>query len=287
MEQLKITNNIEVWKKSLLDITARNQAINFRRRKSSTLEIVFPNIEEFLTKMVTARGLSFAEIFDDVEEDEEVVSLLEEDNEYITLYGYKLLKKDNYTKDELIPVINAHRSKVKGNFLYAPCNNKTQRKILRNLMKKARTFKEENAINVLYFAIGQLEWFESKESDEKHRAPLLYLAAELSQDSFDSPFKITFPEGDLMLNDSLLRKFNQDFKLELSYDINQPEMSNLDIYNAYKKLIMSRLSDKRWKIHDEMDLGIFSFSKINMVKDLEENKKQIADSSLIKQLIGE
>ncbi len=289
MEQSKITSNIEAWKKSLLDITSRNQAINFRRRKSSTLEIVFPTIGEFLDKMISAKGLSFAEIFDDEEEDEEIVSLFEEedDNEYITLYGYKLLKKDYYTKDELIPVINAHRSKVKGNFLYAPCNNRTQRKILRNLMKKARTFKEENAINVLYFAVGQLEWFESKESDEKHKAPLLYLAAELSQDSFDSPFKISFPEGDLMLNDSLLRKFSQDFKLELSFEMNQSEMSNLDIYNAYKSLIMSRLSDKRWKIHDEMDLGIFSFSKINMVKDLEENKKQISESSLIKQLIGE
>lgn len=282
----KVQSNIELWKKSLLDITSRNQAINFKRRKSSTLQVIHPSIDEFLDKQINARSVVFAEMFDDEEEDEETETLLGEED-FINVYGIKLPVKDVYLKEELLPVIDNYLLKKKGNFLFSSCNNKTQRKILRNLMKKARTFKEENAINVLYVAIGYLEWYESKDSDENHRAPLLFMAAELSQDSFDAPFKITFPEADLLLNDSLLRKLSQDYKLDISYDTDQDDLSVLEVYQNYKKFIYSKISDKRWKIYDECDLGIFSFSKINMVKDLEENARRIGDNPLIQQLVGD
>lgn len=291
MNSEKLQTNIESWKKSLLDITSRNQAINFRRRKSSTLQIISPSMDEFLERMVSSRGLSFAEIFDDEEEDEEdegIATLLDDDDDdFITVYGIRLQKKDIYSKDELLPAIENFQIKRKGNFLFSSCNNKTQRKILRNLMKKARTFKEENAINVLYFAVGYLEWYESKDSDICHKAPLLFMSTELSQETFDAPFKVSIPEGDLLLNDSLLRKFNQDFRLDISFDTDQMELSILEIYEKYKAFIYSRIADKRWKIYDEIDLGIFSFSKINMVKDLEENVQKISDNALIQQLIGE
>ena len=57
MSNEKVLTNIESWKKSLLDITSRNQSINFRRRKSSTLQVVYPSIDEFLDKLVSARGV--------------------------------------------------------------------------------------------------------------------------------------------------------------------------------------------------------------------------------------
>jgi len=287
MNSEKLLTNIESWKKSLLDITSRNQAINFRRRKSSTLQVINPSTDEFLEKMISARGLTFAEIFDDEEEDEEVEIQLDDDDDFVTVYGIRLPKKEIYSQEELLPAINCFLNKHKGNFLFSSCNNKTHRKILRNLMKKARIFKEENAINVLYFAVGYLEWYESKDSDISHKAPLLFMSAELSQETFDAPFKVSFPEGDLLLNDSLLRKLNQDFRLDISYDTDQVDLNSLEIYEKYKKFIYSKLSDKRWKIYDEIDLGIFSFSKINMVKDLEENVQQISDHLLIQQLIGD
>ena len=283
----KIISNVESWKKSLLDITSRNQAINFRRRKSSTIQVIHPTMEDFLDKSITAKGLSFAEMFDDDEEDEEETLLDDDDDKYITVQGIKLLQKEVYQKEELTPVIKNFLSKKKGNFLFSSCNNKTQRKILRNLMKKARTFKEENAINVLYMAIGYLEWYESKDSDIKHQAPLMFLGAEITQDSIDAPFKISFPESDLLFNDSLLRKLLQDYKLDFNYDTDQDDMSNYHLYEQYKQLIYTKVPDKRWKIYDDLDLGIFSFSKINMVKDLEENIRRIGDSKLIQQLVGD
>jgi len=284
----KVQSNIDSWKKSLLDITARNQAVNFKRKKSSTLEIIYPSIEELLNKQVNAKRVMFAEMFDDEEEDEEIANLFEEDEEdFITISGIKLPIKDIYSKPELMPAIKNYLRNKKENLIFSNCNNKTQRKILRNLMKKARTFKEENAINVLYVAIGYLEWYESKDSEESHKAPLLFLAAELSQDSFDAPFRITFPEGDLLLNDSLLRKLSQDYKIDISYDTDQEDLSLFEVYQNYKEYIYAKISDKRWKIYDESDLSIFSFSKINMVKDLEENAQRISDNPLIQQLVGD
>jgi very-short-patch-repair endonuclease/DNA polymerase III delta prime subunit len=284
----KVKNNIEAWKKSLLDISSRNQAINFKRRKSSTVQIVYPMINDFLDKSVSSKNVSFAEMFDDLEDDEEIEKFAEESEEQIvTVYGVKLPLKEIYTKEELLPVVSNFEKKNKGNFLFSTCNNKTQRKVLRNLMKKAKTFKEENAINVLYFAVGYLEWYESKDSDEKQSAPILFMAAELSQDSFDAPFKISFSENELLLNDSLIRKLIQDYKLDFTFDLNQYDISNFEIYRKYKEFMSSKFSDKRWKIYDEIDLGIFSFSKINMVKDLEENSKRISDNPLIRKLIGD
>lgn len=282
----RMLSHIESWKKSLLDISLRNQAINFRRKKTSTIQIIFPKEKYFLDNLINIKNITFAEIFEDTEDDEEEIKRSDKEENFVNVQGFRLPNQDIYLSKDLIPAINKFTNKNKGKFLFSDCNNKAQRKKLRYLMKKANSFKEENAINVLYLSLGYLEWFENKDSVISHKAPLLFISAELSQDSFDSPFKITFPEGDFLLNDALIRKVGQEFNLNLSYDIIQNEKTLFEILVEYKKYILEECPDKRWKIHEEMDLGIFSFSKINMVSDLEENTEKISQHPIVKNLVG-
>lgn len=283
----KVLINLESWKKSLLDISNRSSSINFRRRKTSTVQIMHPSIHEFLNESISSRGVTFAELFDDEEDDDDPSSTLDDSiDEYVKVLGFRLPKKESYSLSELSDIIAKYIQKKRGNYLFSDSNNHNQRKALRNLMKKARSFKEENAVNVLYFAVGYLEWFESKDSDIHYRAPLAFIAAEITQDSFDAPFKVSFPDGELLLNDSLIQKMINDFGLDFYFDFNSSDLPLSEIYENYKKFVIQKVPDKRWNIIDEMDIGIFSFSKINMVKDLEENAQKIAENILIQQISG-
>lgn len=284
----KIRLNIDLWKKSLLDISSRNQAINFRRRKSSTIQIIHPDFQLSLDKFSTSRPLTFRELFDDKsdEDEDELLDGIVEEEERVCIFGAVLPKKDVYTPDELLPHIHENKDKYRPLELITTYSNKLLRNTLRNLMKKSKAFKDENAINVLYVAVGFLQWYESKDSSINHDAPLLFLQAELTQESYDAPFQLTIKDDDFLVNDALLRKMTQEFALDLSFtDLNNEDDLAL-MYQKYRDYVMARIPDKRWTVKDEIDLGIFSFSKINMVHDLEANSSLIMDHPLIQQISG-
>ena len=61
---------------------------------------------------------------------------------------------------------------------------------LRNTYRHARLSIEEQGVNILYLALGTLNWYESKSSDIQRRAPLLLLPVELSRASLQARFKM-------------------------------------------------------------------------------------------------
>lgn len=288
-----LNKNIDLWKEKLLDISLNNQAVNFKKRKTSTVEVLFPSIETFLNDFISSKKVVFAEPFDNKNEEEEL-DLFEdevdvyywEEKETITVQGIQLEKKERYSSDELRSVINAYNRKNKKNNLFSSYDGLTQRRALRLLMKNASTFKEENAISVLYFAIGFIKWFEGKDSNISHSAPLLFVQAELTQESFDAPFMVNFEEAELLVNDSIIRRLMQDFNLDITYEFNNGENSVYEQYLSYKQYVEQKFTDERWKINDNIFLGIFSFSRINMVRDLEENRNNILANPLLQQISG-
>ncbi|UUD35978.1 DUF4011 domain-containing protein [Mycoplasmopsis citelli] len=289
-ERKSILKNIEVWKNRLLDLSMKNQSINYRKTKSQTVEILSPNIEVFLNRFYGLKNLQFANLFGNVAEDdyeEDQVKLVRVKGKRIS-FGIELEQKDKYFKSEIFPLINAFQKKYKGNYLFSNLYDTVQNRNLSNLMKKSNLFKEENGINVLYFAVGFLEWYENKESEDKHLAPILFIPVELSKDAYNSPYKVNFLDDEFLLNESFIQKLINDYDVNLTYKF-EADKSNFDLFNDYKNFIyqqIEKVKDKRWKIIDEIDLGIFSFSRINMVKDLEENTDKVINNQFVKLISG-
>ncbi len=143
-------------------------------------------------------------------------------------------------------------------------------KRLRNTLKYAKTSMEEQGINTLYLALGNLLWYETeskyKDKDKQRCAPLVLIPVELSR-AKSSRFKLHWTEDDISLNLSLQKKLKDDFNLDLP-DLNDFEA--LDINNYFEKIRKEISSKKEWKIdNNAIYLSDFSFHKLLMYRDLD------------------
>jgi len=292
LDNTKVLEQVRFWKNELLDLKKSNQMINFKEYKSSTIKIIYPKLED-LFKLFGKKNIVFADLFEKV--DDEVLEELDEDDDesdnkkesFIIVDGYKIQKKDLYNENELYPIIKSFQEKKKNSskYLYTNASKSRQNNALRTLIKKSKVFREENSINILHLAIGFLNWYESTDSDVKLRAPLILVPIELKQAVFDGPVEINFDESELLLNATLLKKMELDYGFDFGFefDENEDEFNNTSNYFTH---IESMFIDKRWYIDQDAHIGLFSFNKINMVKDIEDNEDEIIENPIIQALSG-
>lgn len=132
----------------------------------------------------------------------------------------------------------------------------------------ARSSIEEQGVNTLYLALGMLCWFESDSSQIPRSAPLLLLPVALERSNVQERFRLGYTEEDLEDNLSLASKLKLEFGLEF------PEMQGqegLDVAAYFDEVEESIRSQSRWSVdRDTIALGFFSFSKLLMYRDLDE-----------------
>ncbi len=141
-----------------------------------------------------------------------------------------------------------------------------QKKLLR-IASEAQTAEEESGVNVLYFALGFLTWFEDKSSSVPREAPLVLLPVKLVRNPRTSTYDIKIREDDIISNLPLQQRLKEDFGINLP-DIEIDEgWKPSDYFAAVEEAIAIH---ERWKVEaDAMQLGFFSFSKLLMYRDLD------------------
>ena len=265
---------LEKWANLLLDTGKRNNLISFRDKKASTVEIVRPSSEILLSKAETSTAFEVFDpkIEDDVDEDYkdtptsddesitvEVTPVRLNRSEYIDNYGTKIKKANQ------VLLYNANVNPVNA---------------LRNIDKKARAYLEETGNNVAYIAIGFIHWKESENSKQIYNAPLLLSPINFSNESSISPWYIHMTEDDVIVNPT----FN--YKIQNEYGITLPEYQD-ETLTEYLDTVKSIVGKLGWTVSDECKIGIFSFLKMNMYKDLIKNKAAILQNGIVRMLLGE
>jgi hypothetical protein len=141
-----------------------------------------------------------------------------------------------------------------------------QKKLL-SLYFEGQTIEEEQGVNVLYLALGFLEWREARSSDTARFAPLILLPVELVRDGARDRFKLKIRPEDLMTNFSLQAWLKEQFAISLP-DLPEAEDLKADAYfNDVRAAVGNR---PKWTVHDnEIVLGFFSFSKFLLWRDLD------------------
>ena len=150
---------------------------------------------------------------------------------------------------------------------------------LGNLRKRAREWREEQGLNVLFLALGFLEWID--EDGEDARAPLLLLPCDLDRSSPRDPFLLTYHDEDLVVNETLGVKL-REFGIEL------PEInSRVESISEYAEEVKKRVRHRPdWAITQDVYLAAFSYSKLAMWRDLESIKQQGPPHEIIGTLAG-
>lgn len=145
-------------------------------------------------------------------------------------------------------------------------SSKLQQRLLRTYYD-ARTSIEEQGVNILFLALGMLEWYEADSTDLPRRAPLLLLPVELERSSALDRFHLVWTGEDPGDNLSAAEKFRNEFGIRFP---EMPETESIDLDLYFDELEAAIAGQPRWRVDRQaIVLGFFSFGKFLMYHDLD------------------
>lgn len=265
-----LQNILDSARKELLDLTTRNRLLSTSRSlaRSSRLEIVDELSDEVYKRLVVeGKSMSFLPRPNAEEEsDGEFLLIQPEEDESDRV-------ADRHTDDKLQTTLGSEQ---------------LQKKLLK-FFYDARTFEEEQGVNILYLALGFLKWYEDPKSDRERYAPLLLIPVKLDRTSATSRFKIRYTEDDITTNLSIQARIKSDFDIDLPEVPDSDELVPSDYFADVAKAVAGQ---PRWEVlDDDIVLWFYSFSKFLMYRDLDPTSwpdaKPLDANPLVRSLLRE
>ncbi|MCB0747243.1 MAG: DUF3320 domain-containing protein, partial [Ignavibacteriae bacterium] len=251
---------LEISRKELLDLGLRNPLINFRTRKSK-IDIVDELSTEIYRILVSEnKEMKFLPIPEKLIEEEngDLLGLIKDNN----ISWANLFASEEEEVDE-----DGNASRYVDNKLQTKLEASNLHARLLTIHNSARTFIEEQGVNLLYLALGFINWYESESSDKIRKAPLLLIPVELNRSSVKEGFKLSYTGEDIGYNLSLYEKFSNDFNIKLPALEHFDEINLASYFNEVEEQILNK---ERWAVErNEIVLSFFSFGKFLMYKDLD------------------
>jgi hypothetical protein len=246
----KVARRIDDWKLKLIDLSRRNKLINFTAPKSSSLQITKPSIDNVFERLVLKSRAW------------EIWAPSDRPN-----------RKDN-------PPIRRRRRTQLSTSLE---DSKQIERVLKNLARRSTSEYRERGVRILYLTFGLLNW-KDPITNQPVRSPIILTPVEIFRKTSRDPFKIQIPsvEEEVILNPALKLKLYYDHRIEIPP---LPDYEKVKI-GEYLKSIEESLNGKEWKLDSTIHLGLFSFQKLVMYQDLNDNKDRIAEHPIVQALAG-
>jgi len=247
-KQLSVARVLEDLRRRLMEIGTRNRLIHVNRnsRRSNVLNIVNERADDvFDILWVNGRKMRFKPIgTDDPDNDEQIV---------------------------LAPPEEPDSERYTDTYLETPLGPDSLQKRLLRLAQEARVAEEEQGVNILYLAIGFLQWFEDQNSSVQREAPLILLPIDLVRNERTGRYGIRARYDELVANLPLQQRLDRDFGIRLpEIEIMEEEGMPWTPTTYFDTVTQAITSQPRWIIdRDGMQLGFFSFSKLLMLLDLQ------------------
>jgi superfamily I DNA and/or RNA helicase/very-short-patch-repair endonuclease/Fe-S cluster biosynthesis and repair protein YggX len=139
-------------------------------------------------------------------------------------------------------------------------------KCLTKLFRESKTIFEERGYNILFLALGFLEWNDPQHSLSSYKSPILLIPVEITKRGARKSFQIGWNEDDISTNLSLKEKL-REFGFEYP-EFEMPEKSEgvTEYFSQIKNLIQD---SPDWKFLDEIYLDFFDYTKFILFKDLD------------------
>jgi len=272
-----ITNKIIKWKEKLIDLTRRNRLLNFKSPKNASIKIIdeIPT-ELFRILVANSKQMKFLPIKDNAEDTPEEQRL---SREALNVgIEFKAQEFEKYERESLA-------SKHIDNYLQTNLPEKDLTRTLRKISTAAKTAMDDLGYNTLFLTLGSVEWYESDYSDVKYESPLILLPIRLVRNNMNDVFRAEYNDDDIILNPALVLQFKKEFHIILD-DLVTNEIDDTNILKIFET-VQERISiKKRWKLYNNSYIGLFSFAKFVMYKDLEEHTDIVKKSSLVKSICG-
>jgi len=262
------STRLDRWGRKLLDLSLRNRLLNFRDLKK-TLPILCPDLS--LLEDMLAAGETFqihARPADFGGRDPRDRS------------AHERRAGEDGTTALLHEELKARR-------LHADTTPDELDRRLTDVYRAARLGLEEGGSSALYLAIGFLAWYETESSEQRRMAPLLLLPLELHRKSARQGFTLRQGDEDPRINVTLLELLKQDHDLVIpGLDPLPEDESGLDVPKILRTVRQAVRDIDRWDVVDDVRIGLFSFAKFLMWRDLTERTEQLIRSPVVNHLVN-
>ncbi len=256
------------WKNKLLDLTLRNRLLNFKPTKSN-LKVISHDpgvLEDKLSDGREFRVKAAPQVMEG--SDPRAASVFKGRTGQVPLLAFA---EDALAKNEI--VVDIPEDKLDDR--------------LTEIFRAAETGKEEGGVNTLFLIFGLLEWKEDKVSEGRYFAPILLIPVTMTRQSVRSGFRLTRHDDDALVNPTLIQKLANDFELKIpSFEVLPTDDNGLDVKKIFQIFRLHISEMPGWEVKEEVHLGIFSFTKYLMWKDLHDRHKQLQENAVVAHLIN-
>lgn len=271
---VNVSKELEGLRQNLLDLSLRNNLLNYRPSQKRTILIENKIPEEIYELFVLQEksmrfrgkvGSRKSKKNENEEQGEVNNSETLEDGTKASKTAEKASIPDLLPDEEKIKSQTFQTSRSEA-FLEAPDENEALERKLFYVFNQANSIFEEQGYPVLYLAAGFLQWNETKSAVKNPKAPLLLVPVELKRIGKGRNFSLQWTGDEIFSSITLQAKMK-----ELGVQIPEFEMPEDSAgIREYFKAVNSAIQGKKdWKILPELCLDLFNFRKFVMYKDLD------------------
>jgi very-short-patch-repair endonuclease len=277
---MSIADVLQSQRRVLLDLTYRNRLLNIPKKPSVRSITIHDELSsEVLRMLLEKKKFTFSGVPSNANEEALPDNELREDES-----EFSLGQPEEEGLDE-----NGIARRHTDSKLQTKLKSEHLQKRLLGIYYEARTMLEEQGVNVLYLALGQLRFRERDGSEEFRYAPLILVPVELERRTARDRFAVKWNEDDPQENLSLREKLQVDLGVKLPEFPNVEELQSSRYFSSIRDAVASQ---EGWEVvEDSIQLGFFSFAKLLMFLDLDPARwtddSQIDQNPLIEGLLGE
>lgn len=172
--------------------------------------------------------------------------------------------------------------------IYSACTEAETQKRLLTIYRAALASIEETGANLLHLALGSLVWYESPSAETPRRAPLLMIPVRLARAATGAGYAYTLTLSDepVRPNITLLEKIHSEFGIDTKGLAELPEDdAGIDVPMILRNFRSAIRDARRWEVEETAHLGLFSFNKFLMWRDLKENLTALRANRMVDHLV--
>ncbi len=255
------------WKSKLLDLTLRNRLINFKPTKVM-LPLRVPDPAHLEDALADGQEWKFRPL----------PQIMQGSDPRVASVAAKRTGED--------PVETAAKQAMEQKELLAAVEPKILDARLYEIYSTARLGLEEGGANTLYLALGFLSWAEDERAEKTHLAPILLVPVTLTRQSVRTGYAIKRHDDETIVNPTLVQLLRENFQLTLrGLDPLPTDGNGVDVKKIWQIFRIAVKEIPRWEVREDVYLGIFSFTKYLMWKDLQDRTQQLQQNRVVDHLI--
>jgi hypothetical protein len=255
------------WQRKLLDLSLRNNLLNFRANKR-VVELMVP--DPGLLEDMLADGKRF----------KLRPGILMQGADPRDAAIHQARHREEIDREHALAALG------KGELFTHLSEEEMERRLV-ELFRASRLALQEGGANTLYLVLGFLIWTQGGKEERRLRAPLILIPVTLTRQAVRSGFSLMVHEDEPRFNLTLLEMLRQDFRLHLpALEGELPrDDSGLDVAAIWRTVATAIKDMPGWEVAEEVCLGQFSFAKYLMWKDLAEHTADLKQNPVVRHLI--